>query len=94
MQRYAVDALKVDPSFVGDSEADHERGAPLLSAIVGIGRSLNYRVMATGVETEAQLAFLEAAECREAQGYLFSHPVGADEIAELMTAPVRQFAPS
>jgi diguanylate cyclase (GGDEF)-like protein/PAS domain S-box-containing protein len=83
LQQFPIDALKVDQSFVQGIAAD-VRDAPVLAAIIGLGTSLNRRVMVAGVETEGQLAFLRAQHCSEAQGHLFSPPVGADDFTELL----------
>jgi diguanylate cyclase (GGDEF)-like protein/PAS domain S-box-containing protein len=83
LQQFPIDALKVDRSFVQGIAAD-VRDAPVLTAIIGLGTSLNRRVMVAGVETEDQLAFLRAQHCSEAQGHLFSPPVGADDFTDLL----------
>jgi diguanylate cyclase len=57
----------------------------MVSAVVGLGRSLGLRVVAEGVETPDQLAFLEAHQCDEAQGYYFSRPVPAQQSARLLS---------
>jgi len=83
LQQFPIDVLKVDPSFIQGIVAD-VRDAPVLTAIIGLGTSLNRRVMVAGVETEGQLAFLRAQHCSEAQGHLFSPPIGANELTELL----------
>jgi len=83
LQQFPIDVLKVDPSFVQGIVGD-VRDAPVLTAIIGLGASLNRRVVVTGVETEGQLAFLQAQHCSEAQGHLFSPPIGADALTELL----------
>jgi EAL domain-containing protein (putative c-di-GMP-specific phosphodiesterase class I) len=83
LQQFPIDALKVDRSFVQGIAAD-VREAPVLSAIIGLGTSLHRRVMVAGVETEDQLAFLRAQHCSEAQGHLFSRPIGADDFTDLL----------
>ena len=55
-----------------------------MSAVIGMGRSLNHRVIAEGVETADQLAFLRSHQCPEGQGYLFSRPVLAEDFARLL----------
>jgi len=52
--------------------------------VIGMGRSLKLRVVAEGVETQQQLAFLQQHECDEAQGYYFSRPVVPQEFAKLL----------
>ena len=55
-------------------------------AVISLGHKLNLRVIAEGVETEAQRDFLRANDCDEMQGYLFSRPVPAERIAEMLAA--------
>jgi diguanylate cyclase (GGDEF)-like protein len=83
LQQFPIDALKVDRSFVQGIAAE-VKDAPVLTAIIGLGTSLNRRVMVAGVETESQLAFLRAQHCSEAQGHLFSPPIGADDFTDLL----------
>jgi diguanylate cyclase (GGDEF)-like protein len=85
LHRFPVDQLKIDRSFVSKlSTADHD--APLVSAIIGIGHSLNLSVIAEGVETIEQAALLHRLQCDELQGYYFSRPVPAAEYAKLLVA--------
>jgi EAL domain-containing protein (putative c-di-GMP-specific phosphodiesterase class I) len=83
LKRFPIDALKIDRSFVSGVQSDPNDAAIALS-VIGIGRSLGLRVIAEGVESEAQLEFLRANRCDEAQGYLIAHPAGAEEIAGFM----------
>lgn len=76
LRRLPIDTLKVDKSFL-EGVTVHTDLAPIVSAVIAMGRSLNHRVIAEGVETAAQLAFLRAEDCDEAQGYYFSRPVAA-----------------
>jgi EAL domain-containing protein (putative c-di-GMP-specific phosphodiesterase class I) len=71
-------ALKIDRSFVRDLPANRH-GATIALAIIAMAHSLGLRVVAEGVETDAQFAFLKEHECDEVQGYLFSRPVPAPE---------------
>jgi diguanylate cyclase (GGDEF)-like protein len=85
LRRIPLDALKIDQSFVrqiGNAEGD----TAIVSAIISMGRSLNLRVIAEGVETPEELEFLKAQECDEAQGYFFSRPVPAEAFARLLVA--------
>ncbi len=81
MRRFPIDALKVDRSFVRDLSTD-EDDASVVRAVINMGRSLHMRVVAEGVETAAQIDFLQAHGCQEAQGYFFSPPVTAPACAE------------
>jgi EAL domain-containing protein (putative c-di-GMP-specific phosphodiesterase class I) len=58
----------------------------LISAMIAMAHKMNILVVAEGVETEEQLAFLREAECDEAQGHLFSRPVSPEQFSELMAA--------
>lgn len=82
LKRFPVDRLKIDQSFVRDIPADAENSA-IAQAVINLGHSMNLRVVAEGVETAEQLAFLRANECDEKQGYLFSKPLPAEEFEAL-----------
>jgi EAL domain-containing protein (putative c-di-GMP-specific phosphodiesterase class I) len=83
LKRFPVGRLKIDKSFIDDILQD-ESGNAVAKAIISLGQNLNLRVIAEGVETEAQLAFLRENHCDEMQGYLFSKPVPAAGIATLL----------
>ncbi len=76
LRDFPIDALKVDKSFVQEITSG-STPAPIVSAVISMGKSLKHRVIAEGVETREQLAFLQAEDCDEGQGYLFSRPVVA-----------------
>ncbi len=80
LKRFPLDVLKVDRSFVADIEHDADDRA-ITSTIIGIAKTLELLVVAEGVETEAQLAFLKAQGCNMYQGYLASPALPADEFA-------------
>jgi diguanylate cyclase (GGDEF)-like protein/PAS domain S-box-containing protein len=82
LMQFPIDALKVDQSFV--REIEPEEGSPIIKAVISMGKSLHHRVIAEGVETPAQAAFLRAQRCEEAQGYHFSRPLIADQFAALL----------
>ncbi|MBK9180056.1 MAG: bifunctional diguanylate cyclase/phosphodiesterase [Acidimicrobiales bacterium] len=86
MHRFPVDRLKIDRSFVNTITAA-DGNAPLVSAFLGIARGLRLGVIAEGVETVEQAAFLRRHGCHEAQGFLFSRPVDPDEVARLLRSP-------
>jgi EAL domain-containing protein (putative c-di-GMP-specific phosphodiesterase class I) len=64
--------------------ATSEEDAAIVGAVIGIARSLHLRVIAEGVETEDQLAFLQRRNCDEAQGFYFSKPVMPEELSRLL----------
>jgi diguanylate cyclase (GGDEF)-like protein/PAS domain S-box-containing protein len=78
LKRFPIDTLKIDQEFVRDLSADVNDQA-IITAVVSMARALKLRVVAEGVETEAQLGFLQKEECAEMQGFLYSRPVGAGE---------------
>ena len=83
LHRFPLDALKIDQSFVRQITTTPGE-TTIVSAIISMGRSLNLRVIAEGVETPEQVAFLQAQQCDEAQGYYFSRPVPPRKFAELL----------
>jgi diguanylate cyclase (GGDEF)-like protein/PAS domain S-box-containing protein len=78
LRQFTVDRLKIDQSFVRDLPGNMDAEA-IAAAIVAMGLSLGLRIIAEGVETEAQASFLQSVLCREGQGYLYAHPMTADE---------------
>jgi EAL domain-containing protein (putative c-di-GMP-specific phosphodiesterase class I) len=85
LRQFTVDRLKIDQSFVRDLPGNMDAEA-IAAAIVAMGLSLGLRIIAEGVETEAQAAFLQSVLCREGQGYLYAHPMTADEFQAWVTA--------
>lgn len=85
LKRFPIDTLKIDQSFVRDITNDSS-DATIVSAVIGMGRNLNHRVVAEGVETPEQLDFLKEHQCEEGQGFQFSHPLAADDFARLLHA--------
>jgi diguanylate cyclase (GGDEF)-like protein/PAS domain S-box-containing protein len=83
LRKFPLDALKIDSSFVRQIAAIPDETA-IVRAIISMGRSLNLRVIAEGVETPDQLDFLKMHQCDEAQGYYFSPPVLPQQLAKLL----------
>ena len=83
LRRFPIDALKIDQSFVRQITTAPDE-TTIVTAIISMGRSLKLRVVAEGVETKEELAFLQAHECDEVQGYYFSRPVPAADFGKLL----------
>jgi EAL domain-containing protein (putative c-di-GMP-specific phosphodiesterase class I) len=83
LKRLPLQRLKIDKSFVQDVPEDPNE-VVIVEAILGLARQLNRIVVAEGVETESQLAFLRERGCDEAQGYLIAKPVPAAEFRALL----------
>jgi len=91
LRHLPIDTLKIDPSFVHELSATQE-GAPLVSAITAMARSLRLNVIAEGVETQEQLLSLEKIGCHLAQGYMLCVPLSAAQFAShyVYPAPLAQ----
>lgn len=83
LKRLAVDKLKIDKSFINDISEDADSAA-IVKAMIQLGHTLQLTVIAEGVETDSQLAFLKNFGCDEIQGYLFSRPLPAEEFAAFL----------
>src|ERR1700687_466394 len=83
LQQFPIDVLKIDQSFVHRITGD-PADSSIVSAIINMAKSLKQRVIAEGIETQEQLAFLQAQHCAEGQGYLFSRPLAAAQFAHLL----------
>jgi len=79
LKRFTLDTLKIDRSFVKDLSHDADDRA-IISAIIGMAHTLGLRVVAEGLDTEEQMAFLKEQGCDELQGFLFSRPLPVDQI--------------
>ena len=81
LDRIIVDTLKIDRSFINRIG---ESGAPLVTAVISLARGLNLDVIAEGVETRAQVNFLKSHGCRYMQGFLFSKPLTAAQLEQVL----------
>ena len=92
LRRFRVNKLKIDRSFIQDVATDPDDAA-ITTAIINMAKSLRLKVIAEGVENEAQLSFLRKHECDEIQGYYFCKPIMAAEVGKkLLCAPTRRGA--
>ena len=85
LKRFPIDVLKIDQGFIRDIPQSEDDMA-ISAAIIAMGHSMGLSVLAEGVETEGQLAFLRERGCDAYQGYLCSRPVPADEFVALLRA--------
>ena len=83
MKQFPIDTIKIDRSFIRDLPVDSEDQA-IAQAIISMGKALGMTVIAEGVETLEQEAFLRSHACDEVQGFLFSKPLPARQLADLL----------
>ncbi|MGM0805649.1 MAG: EAL domain-containing protein [Bacillota bacterium] len=83
LKTFPIHTLKIDQSFTRNIYAD-PKDASLVETIIAMAHNLDLKVIAEGVETEEQLQFLQQKQCNEAQGYYFSRPISADELAVIL----------
>src|ERR1022692_461441 len=81
LKQFPVGKLKIDRSFIRDVAVNPDDAA-ITTAIISMARSLSLKVIAEGVEDEAQMTFLRAHQCDEIQGYYFSKPLAVDKVAD------------
>ncbi len=87
LRQLPIDTLKIDQSFVHQVTGNPD-DATIVSAVISMGKSLRLRVIAEGVETPEQYAFLQTQQCDAGQGYYFSHPITAEALTALLQAGV------
>jgi len=85
LKRFAVHRLKIDRAFIQEI-AESETDRQIVAAIISMGHSLGLKLVAEGVETEAQKNILMQLECDEVQGFLFGRPLPFDEFVKLLPA--------
>jgi diguanylate cyclase (GGDEF)-like protein/PAS domain S-box-containing protein len=83
LRRFPISSIKIDQSFVRDL-SEKQGASPIINAIVGIARGFNLHLVAEGIETDYQLQVLRNLGCDEMQGFLFSRPVPAAEVRDLL----------
>ena len=92
LKQFPVNKLKIDRSFIRDISTNSDDAA-ITTAIINMAKSLNLKVIAEGVETESQMSFLREHRCDEIQGYYFSKPISAGEVADkVLCAPAQQIS--
>jgi diguanylate cyclase (GGDEF)-like protein len=84
LKSFPITRLKIDQSFIKGLSSGDDDDRAIAAAVISLGQKLNLRVIAEGVETEQQLAFLQQNGCDEVQGFHFSKPVRPDEIAKML----------
>jgi diguanylate cyclase (GGDEF)-like protein/PAS domain S-box-containing protein len=89
LRKFPIDALKIDQSFIRQITTAPDQ-TTIVTAVISMGRSMKLRVIAEGVETREELAFLQAHHCDEAQGYYFSRPVLPEQFATLLKYGIRE----
>jgi diguanylate cyclase (GGDEF)-like protein/PAS domain S-box-containing protein len=90
LQKFPVDCIKIDRSFLGGSSDTPENGhAVITRAIIALGHNLKLQVIAEGVETREQLTFLRDHDCDQMQGYYFSPPLGQDGLQDMLRRDTR-----
>src|SRR5205085_3598317 len=87
LSRLPVDTLKIDRSFVRGM-TEHADQTSIVSAIISLAQALRLKTVAEGVETEQQAQLLRLLRCDQAQGFLFSRPLPADQIEVLLQGSV------
>jgi diguanylate cyclase (GGDEF)-like protein len=89
LSQFPINSLKIDKSFVQAIKSE-QTDAPIICAVINMGRGLMQRVVAEGVETREQLAFLQSRGCDEGQGYYFSRPLVAEQFAKLLETGIAE----
>jgi diguanylate cyclase (GGDEF)-like protein len=91
LRKFPIDTLKIDQSFIRQITTTPNE-TTIVTAVISMGRSLHLRVIAEGVETQEELAFLQMHQCDEAQGYYFSRPMIPQAFAKLLESGIPELA--
>jgi EAL domain-containing protein (putative c-di-GMP-specific phosphodiesterase class I) len=83
LRQFPVTRLKIDKSFIQDVAINADDAA-ITAAIINMSKALSLKVIAEGVETEAQMSFLQAHHCDQIQGYFFSKPLTVEHLEKEM----------
>jgi len=86
LNRLPIDKLKIDKSFI-DNVLDSNGDASIVQAVISLGHNMNMKIIAEGIETEDQEAFLQQHLCDYGQGYLYSKPISAEKMGQLFEEP-------
>jgi EAL domain-containing protein (putative c-di-GMP-specific phosphodiesterase class I) len=92
LSQFPVDQLKIDASFVKEIDSD-ATAAAISTSVIALAHQMGLKVIAEGVETEAQIAFLNRHGCDEIQGYYFSRPIPAAAFAVLLSSDKQLVSP-
>jgi EAL domain-containing protein (putative c-di-GMP-specific phosphodiesterase class I) len=92
LKRFPIDTIKIDQAFIRDLKIGSD--AAIVTAMITMAHGMKLRVIAEGVETQEQLEFLRAHGCETFQGFLFSAPKAAEQIAPLLRAAAHPIAGS
>ena len=90
LKRFPLNTLKIDQSFIQNIMSDHS-DASIIKAVIAMGQGLNLKVIAEGVETSQQLDFLKTIGCDAIQGFFFSKPLSAEDLAKIYNHQDYQF---
>ncbi len=83
LRQFPIDVLKIDQSFIKKITSNSD-DSTIINAIIAMGRNLRHIVIAEGIETQEQIAYLQSQHCEEGQGFLLSPPVGAAQFGHLL----------
>ncbi len=84
LREFPIDTVKIDKSFVHNIEA--KSGKPVVTALLAMARGFNHQIVAEGIETKAQHAFLKKNHCAEGQGYYFGRPMATEAFAAVLAS--------